>query len=465
MRGILGISGYVPYRRLDRSAIGEFLGTARGSGTRSVASFDEDTTTMAVEACRFALQAVEAAPGAVWFATAEPAYLEKTNATTIHAALRLDTDVPALDMNGAVRCGIGALRVALESSGTTLVAAAGIRTGLPGSLDESSGGDGAAAVLVGDDTAGTVIAEYLAGATANEEFVDRWKLPGWPAARRWEERFGEVEYGPLAERAWNDALKGAHLTPDQVDVAVVTGVHDRAARSVAGRLGAGRVADDLSRTVGNTGAAHAGLLLASVLEEAQPGQVVAVVHLADGADVLVFRTTDALARFAPHRPVATQIAGGAPISYAKFLAWHDMLEPQGPNRPAPGRTSAAAAARNRDWKFGFVGSRDRSTGLLHLPPSRASVKGGGIDEMDPAPMADVAATIRTYTVDRLAYSPSPPIVFAVLDFDGGGRYPCELTDVEVEDVEIGQRVEMTFRRLGTADGIHNYFWKARPIRA
>jgi hypothetical protein len=24
---------------------------------------------------------------------------------------------------------------------------------------------------------------------------------------------------------------------------------------------------------------------------------------------------------------------------------------------------------------------------------------------------------------------------------------------------------MTFRRLSTADGIHNYFWKARPARA
>jgi len=24
---------------------------------------------------------------------------------------------------------------------------------------------------------------------------------------------------------------------------------------------------------------------------------------------------------------------------------------------------------------------------------------------------------------------------------------------------------MTFRRLFTADGIHDYFWKARPIRA
>ncbi|MDX6584641.1 MAG: hydroxymethylglutaryl-CoA synthase, partial [Solirubrobacterales bacterium] len=55
------------------------------------------------------------------------------------------------------------------------------------------------------------------------------------------------------------------------------------------------------------------------------------------------------------------------------------------------------------------------------------------------------------------------IVFAVVDFDGGGRFPIELTDVRETDVGIGTRVEMTFRKLFTADGIHNYFWKARPV--
>jgi uncharacterized OB-fold protein len=80
-------------------------------------------------------------------------------------------------------------------------------------------------------------------------------------------------------------------------------------------------------------------------------------------------------------------------------------------------------------------------------------------------MADAVGTIVTYTVDRLAYSPSPPVVFAVVDFDGGGRLPVELTDVDEREIQIGGRVEMTFRRLFTADGIHNYFWKARPVRA
>jgi uncharacterized OB-fold protein len=51
-----------------------------------------------------------------------------------------------------------------------------------------------------------------------------------------------------------------------------------------------------------------------------------------------------------------------------------------------------------------------------------------------------------------------------VDFDGGGRYACELTDVDPDEVAIGQRVEMSFRRLYSIDGVHDYFWKARPVR-
>jgi uncharacterized OB-fold protein len=80
-------------------------------------------------------------------------------------------------------------------------------------------------------------------------------------------------------------------------------------------------------------------------------------------------------------------------------------------------------------------------------------------------MAETAATVATYTVDRLAFSPSPPTVAAVLDFDGGGRFTCELTDVDPETVAIGLRVEPTFRKISEARGVHNYFWKARPLRA
>jgi uncharacterized OB-fold protein len=191
--------------------------------------------------------------------------------------------------------------------------------------------------------------------------------------------------------------------------------------------------------------------------------VVALVVLADGADVLLFRTTDALAAATPACPVAAQIEAAADLPYGKFLSWRGMVTVEPPRRPEPARVSAAAAGRSEDWKLAFVGSKERGSGELHLPPARMSAT-GTVDEMEPAPMADVAATVVTFTVDRLAYSPSPPIVFAVVDFDGGGRFPVELTDVDADEVAIGDRVEMTFRRLFTADGIHNYFWKARPVR-
>ena len=56
MRGIVSFAAYLPYRRLDRTQIAPFVGQGGGKGTRTVASYDEDSTTMAVEAGRLALR-------------------------------------------------------------------------------------------------------------------------------------------------------------------------------------------------------------------------------------------------------------------------------------------------------------------------------------------------------------------------------------------------------------------------
>src|SRR5438445_801229 len=81
------------------------VGTPPGRGTRAVASYDEDTTTMGVEAARVALAAAPEGVevGQLLFASSNPAYLDKTNATAIHAALGLDPSVGAYDMGGSVR--------------------------------------------------------------------------------------------------------------------------------------------------------------------------------------------------------------------------------------------------------------------------------------------------------------------------------------------------------------------------
>src|SRR5215467_16257613 len=126
MRGIISAGGYVPYRRLQRAEIAKTFGSGGGKGTRSVASYDEDTTTMGVEAARLALRGAPAGttPDALWFSTATPAYVDKNNASTLHAALRLDSDTAAFDFGGALRSSVGALRAALEGGNTVLVVTA-----------------------------------------------------------------------------------------------------------------------------------------------------------------------------------------------------------------------------------------------------------------------------------------------------------------------------------------------------
>ncbi|MDX6286662.1 MAG: hypothetical protein QOG53_2147 [Frankiales bacterium] len=469
--GIVAYGAYVPYHRLDRSAIRAALRSGGGKGTRAVASYDEDSTSMGVEASRVALAGLgdRSAVRQLFFATASPAYLDKTNATAIHAALNLADDVLAVDMGGSPRSGVGAFVAAAQSPVTTLAVTADIRTGLPGSADESNGGDGAAAFVFGpSDSSDPVIAELTAHASTTEEFLDRWRLPGAATSRGWEERFGEEAYVPLAEAAVADALKQAALTPDQVDHVVVAGLHGRAAKAVGRSIGARAEAITPDRTdvIGNAGTAQAGLLLADVLDRAEPDQTILVVVLADGATALLLRTTDALRQKRAARSVADQIAGGSTdLDYAAFLTWRGFLDRETPRRPDPAPPYAPPALRRADWKFGFIASKCTRCGTRHLPPGRVCLNCRSVDEMATDPLADVPGTVATYTIDRLAYSLNPPMLVVVVDFDGGGRFRCELTDAAESEVDIGLRVEMTFRRLVTASGIHNYFWKARPARS
>jgi len=464
MRGIVAYGAYLPYWLLPRKAIGDALGVPGGSGTRSVASYDEDTTSMAVEASRAALGGLARAPETLYFATSDPAYLDKTNATAIHAALDLPAHAMAVDMAGSVRSAAGALRVALDARVGALAVMSDIRTGLAGGADEREGGDAAAAFVCGDEG---VLAEPLGSASATAEFLDRWRLPGDSASRQWEERFGEAAYVPLGESALAEALKQAGVTAQSLSRLIVAGPHGRAARRVAAGAGVKKEAlgDDLTGVVGNTGAAHAGLLFADALDRARPDELIAVVSLADGADVTVWKTTDALGQRAKSATVADQIASAkGRVAYNTWLTWRGFLRREPPRRPDPQGPEGPPSFRHEAWKFAFTGSRCQACGTRHLPPQRVCVKCQAIDRMTPERLADVPATIATFTIDRLAFSPSPPMVAAVIDFEGGGRYQCELTDVDPKAVAIGNRVEMTFRRLLTAGSVHNYFWKARPLR-
>src|ERR1700753_3188091 len=105
---LLSCGAYLPSGRVDRAEVGATLGSGGGRGSRVVASFDEDSTTMGVAAARAALSVLPGTPPRdLYFATTSPAYLDKTNAAAVHTALGLGGEGVAADLAGSARAGGG----------------------------------------------------------------------------------------------------------------------------------------------------------------------------------------------------------------------------------------------------------------------------------------------------------------------------------------------------------------------
>lgn len=457
--GITSYAAYLPRYRVARSDIGAALNASVGGGDRVVASFDEDSTTLAVAAVRAALATSGAGhavlPDSLYLATTTPVYADKTNATVIHAAAGLPDTGFAADLAGAARSGIAALRVASATGGVAVLS--DVVVGRPGSEDESGGGDGAAAFVFG--ARADAVAEIVAVASATDEFLDRWREPGSLAGGQWEERFGLERYVPLIERVTKQALVEAEL--DHVDHVVMVSGNAAVAKRAKNLVAAG--SDVSGSLIGYAGAATAGVALADVLDRVHPGETILLVSASDGVDVMVFRATDRIADRRQKISVAEQLVAGRTVSYPTYLTWRGLIDREPPRRPEPDRVSGPAAARSRRWKFELCASRCRACGFVHLPPVRICKECGGVDSMAPEPLAGIEGSVATFTVDRLAFSPAPPIVDAVVDFDDGGRYTFEVADADPSALDVGTRVETVFRRLNSADGVHNYFWKVRVV--
>ncbi|MEV6929179.1 OB-fold domain-containing protein [Dactylosporangium sp. NPDC051485] len=446
---------YLPRYRLSRGEIASAIG-ARANGTRVVAGHDQDATSLAVEAAS-RLDLATAAPRSLWYSTTSPAYLEKTNATAIHAAVGLDEEIPAFDLGANARSAPAALLSASASQGIAVMA--DLRQGDAGGSDERDGGDAAAAFAFGPQP----VAELLATASTSAEFLDRWRLPTEVAAHVWEERFGQREYDSAGLRAVALALSRAGLTHQDVTLVGVAGPNARATKSVTAACtkgGARAVGADLLSLVGNCGSTQFGLVLADLLDQARPGDVLLCVSLADGADAFVLRATERIG--AQRSDIRGQLEPSIPVDYPKYLVWRGRVAREAPRRPDPQRPSAPFARRNEPFKFGFRGGRCLSCGRVQFPLPRVCYHCHAVDRFEVVRGAGQRATIVTFTVDRLAFSPSPPLRSAVVELEQGGRIQCELTDV-AQEPQVGDTVEMTFRRAVSVETIHNYLWKARPV--
>ena len=459
MTGLIGYHAYIPQFRLPRVQIAAALGDT-AIGERVVASYDEDTTTLGVAAALPVVRGHEESVRSLWFATTDPVYVDKNNASTVHAALDLPAGIPAFDLGANLRSGFAALAAAADGGGLAVLSDR--RSGPVGGADELGGADAGAAFLFGEDSA--ALAQVIGRASVTAEFVDRWRRPGTVEGSTWEERFGEQRYAELAT-AVVDQLVAAGTDPTSITRFAVAGGNARAVRTVtaalARRTGGQQHGDDLATHLGNSGAAQIGLVLADLLDTAEPGDRLLLVSLADGADALLFEAGDALPT-GRGEALRSGLDDGVQINYPQYLVWRQRVVAERPRRPEPERPSAPFAWRDRHYKLAMTGGRCRACGAVQYPLPPVCYRCHTAGEFDEVPIGNQRARIVTFTVDRLAFSPSPPLVMAIVAFEGGGRLQCELTDVR-GPLQIGDEVVPTFRTGATVDGIHNYIWKTRPV--
>jgi len=437
-----------------------------------VANFDEDSVSMAVAAAIDCLNGREREEiDGLLFATTTPPYAEKQCASIIATALDLRRDIFTADITDVLRAGTTALKSALDSvaagsAKNVLVVASDNRQGAPKGEAERNSGDGAVAFIISEDA---VIAEQAGSYTITENMMDTWRSAGDQFVRSWEDRFA-IEEG--LERIMGEAVSG-FIEKEGVsvkDVAKLALYSPDARRhgQLARHLGfqPEQVQDPLFGRMGNTGAAFPLMLLAGALEDGSPDQLLLTAAYGDGSDVLGFRTTSKIGERGQGLGVSGFLDSGQVLdSYETYAKWRNVwLTDSSSRRPDPQSPSVTALWRESDQNIKFHGGVCNQCGYVQYPPQRVCVECQSKDDSTPIRLSDKLGTVFTYSLDYLAGTVDTPLAVVVVDYEPGGRVLCMMTDREVGEVQIGMPVQMSFRKLRVVNGIHNYYWKAVPLR-
>lgn len=469
MIGITAYGTYIPEWRIQRNLI-----SPGKTGEKAVASFDEDSVTMAVAAADNCLASIDRQSiDGLFFASTTSPYKEKLVSTIIAAALDLPKDILTADFTNSLRSGTIAMKSAIDavSAGSAkqiVVVVADCRLGAPGSAFEYSCGDGAAAFIIGSKD---VVAGFDGFHSTFSEIMDVWRADDDRFIRSGEDRFVQSQgYSRIVPPAVTKLMKQKNLAPKDFTKAIVYGANARRQIDICRTLGfdpKSQVQDSLLDTVGNTGAALTPMLLTAALEQAEPNGLFLVASYGDGCDVFVLKTTELVGKTKSRMSVQEQLDSKRMVpDYKTYLEWRGLLTLERLSRPLVGKISVSALWRDQQYVLPFHGVKCQACGAIQYPPQRVCTKCHTKDQFDVVRLSSQRGTVFTYSLDYLSSGPEPPpIVVPVVDFEDGGRMVAMMTDRVLSELKIGMSVEMTFRKYFSHGGIHNYVWKTMPVRS
>jgi uncharacterized OB-fold protein len=275
----------------------------------------------------------------------------------------------------------------------------------------------------------------------------------------------------IVPNAINNLLDKVGVSAQDIDTFCFPVAMRRVASGLARKIGIAEesVADNLQSSCGETGSAHALVLLVHALEQAKPGEKILVAGFGQGCDVLLFEATDAIKAVGDRLAISGHLANGRPENrYTRYLSFNNLLTMErGIRAEVDKQTGLSTLYRNKGMSQKLLGGQCSECGTCQFPKSRICVNPGcgAIDSQADEPFADKAAKLNSYTADRLTYSPDPPTYFGMVQFEGGGRLMSDLTDIDPDvELEVGISMRMVFRvkDYDVLRGFRRYFWKATP---
>ena len=475
MLGVLGYGAYIPTWRIAREMIATAGGVYSAGGERSVADWDEDSLTMAVEACIDCLGGIDGGEiDSIYFASVSAPFIEKQSAAFIASALDCREDVKTLDFSNTVRAGTLALYAAMNEikSGAAkkvLVVASDCRQAAPRSMSEQVYGDGAAAFLLGEGDVMAVMENFI---SLTNPVPGNWKRDASTEINNFDSRF-DRKCGILKDvpASLTRLLELAGLQTKDISKFAISLTDPAAIYEIARSLRidlAGQLENPLFDTVGMTGTAHGLLLLVAALEKSHASQAIVCANHGDGCDALVLKTLSSIEKQGSIHRGTGYIASKRLIkSYGRFRAIKDASL-AGSSRKN-GRSSVTKYWRGQNWGVRMHGMRCNACGTLQYPINTCCIKCGAMEQHSNVKLAR-KGKVFSYTNDLLMGPGCTisdginPCTRAIVDLDDGCRVFLEMTDNLPEEVQIGMPVELTFRILHEKGDFPVYGWRVRPLR-
>lgn len=468
--GITSLGAYLPYYYFDRAKIGEAWGS-RGRGKKSIGNSDEDSVTMAVEAALDTFRYVSRnSIDGLYFASTTVPYAEKSVATLLSTVLDLKKDSISADFNSSMRSATSALRSAYAEvksgiSDNLLVVASDMRDGYPKSAQESSFGDGAAALVVGKEN---MLATIDGFASIQTEIVDVWRNLDDQYVRNAEGRFiYESGYFPSVKAAYEKLLADYDFASDDFNHVVFVSYDERSHLKAAKSLGIDveKVVNASFAEHGVLGAAQPLFHLIEAIERAEAGDKILVLNYGNGADAIALTVTEEKASLIKGNSVQKYIENRSVFNeYGRFLSFRGIIEANpGEDYKIPGSTSQTW--REQETYLKLYGSKCNECSQHIFPQERICYNCRSLDNFEKVNKQEEITKLFTYSIDNLAgRSDDPVIVQSVVEDQHGTRLYMTMTDFLTENVGIDMELEFTFRKIHNLANFTNYYWKVRPLR-